>query len=263
VIKVHTAEQQGPIERSYELQTNDPRHPVIKVTLAATVKALPGYVKRITTADVGRGEVIGAFQVWPTARPSITVEAGERLTIALRIRSIATGAPDASTLKLAPDAPDTWKLRREPKGGDYWLDIPTEASSGSGTRAATLVVDPGDGRTREMRVRVTVNVLAENLVVTPKAIDFGEISLAKARTSLQRVGIRKLVGTFHIKALSSSLPFLKLEQTTMVENTNYLVRVTIDPANPLKPGTYDGVLLIETDGGNRIEVSIKVKLVAQ
>ena len=260
MIKVHTAEQQGPIERSYELQTNDPRHPIIKVTLAATVKPLPDYVKRITTADVGRGEVIGAFQVWPTARPSITVEAGERLTLALRIRAIA---PDASTLKLAPDAPDTWKLRREPKSGDYWLDIPTEASSGSGTRAATLVVDPGDGRTREMRVRLTVNVLAENLIVTPKAIDFGEVSLAKARTSFQRVGIRKIVGTFHIKALSASLPFLKLEQTTMVENTNYLIRITIDPAKPLKPGTYDGALVIETDAGNRIEVPIKVKLVDQ
>lgn len=260
MIRVHTADQQGPIERSYELQTNDPRHPVIKVTLAATVKAVPDYVKRIATADVGRGEVIGAFQVWPTARPSITVEAGERLTIALRIRAIA---PDASTLKLAPDAPDTWKLRREPKTGDYWLDIPTEAASGSGTRTATLVVDPGNGRTREMRVRLTVNVLAENLIVTPKAIDFGEVSLAKTRTSFQRVGIRKIVGTFHVKALSSSLPFLKLEQTTIIENTNYLVRITIDPAKPLKPGTYDGVLLIETDGGNRIEVPIKVKLVDQ
>lgn len=260
---MHTADQQGPIERSYDLQTNDPRHPVIKVTLAATVKAVPDYVKRIATADVGHGEVIGAFQVWPTARPSITVEAAEQLTIALRIRSIATGAPDASTLKLAPDAPGTWKLRREPKSGDYWLDIPADAASGAGTRTATLVVDPGNGRTREMRVRLTVNVLAENLIVTPKAIDFGEVSIVKARTSFQRVGIRKLIGTLHIKALSSSLPFLKLEQTTMVENSNYLVRVTIDPAKPLKAGTYDGVLIIETDGGIRIEVPIKVKLVDQ
>src|SRR5207244_10386917 len=100
-------------------------------------------------------------------------------------------------------------------------------------------------------------------VVTPKAIDFGEVTLANARTSFQRLGIRKIVGTFHIRALSSSLPFFKIDQTTMVENTNYLVRVTIDPAKPLRSGTYDGVLLIETDGGNRIEVPIKLKLVDQ
>src|SRR5258707_804882 len=152
---MHTAEQQGPIERSYEVKTNDPRHPVIKVTLAATVKALPDYVKRIATADVGHGEVIGAFQVWPTARPLITVEANERLTMALRIRAIAQ---DPSTLKLAPDAPDTWKLRREPKTGDYWMDIQIDGSNSSGSRTATLVVDPGNGHTRQMPVRLTVNV---------------------------------------------------------------------------------------------------------
>ena len=255
---MHTAEQQGPVERSYEVKTNDPRHPVIKVTLAATVKALPDYVKRIATADLGHGEVIGAFQVWPTARPVISVEAGERLTMSLRIRATAQ---NASTLKLAADAPETWKLRREPKTGDYWMDMQIDASNGSGARTSTVVVDSGDGRTREMRIRLTVNVLAENLIVTPKALDFGEVSLAKARTSVQRVGIRKLVGTFHIKAVSSSLPFLKLEQTTLIENTNYLVRLTIDPARPVKSGTYDGVLLIETDGGNRVEVPVKIKLV--
>jgi hypothetical protein len=47
----------------------------------------------------------------------------------------------------------------------------------------------------------------------------------------------------------------------MVENTNYLVRVTFDPAKALKPGTYDGMLVIETEGSNRIEVPIKLKLV--
>jgi hypothetical protein len=250
----------GPIERSYELQTNDPRHPVIKVTLAATVKTVPDYVKRIGTADIGHGEVIGAFQVWPTARPSITVDAGERLTVALRVRAVAQFA---GTLKLAPDAPDAWKLRRDPKTGDYWMDMQIDASNDAGTHTAMLLVDAGDGRTREMRIRLTVNVLAENLIVTPKALDFGEVTLAHAPTSLQRVGIRKLIGTFHIKALSSSLPFLKIEQTTMVENSNYLVRLTIDQAKPLKPGTYDGALVIETDGGNRIEVPIKIKLVDQ
>lgn len=255
---MHTAEQQGPVERSYEVKTNDPKQPVIKVTLAATVKSLPDYVKRITTADVGHGEKIGAFQVWPTARPLISVEAGERLTMALRIRGIGQ---QGGTLKLAPDAPDTWKLRREPKTGDYWMDMQIDAAAGSGARTAMLVADAGDGRPREIRVRLTVNVLAENLIVTPKALDFGEVSIAKARNSFQRVGIRKLVGTFHIKALSSSLTFLKLEQTTILENTNYLVRLTIDPAKPLKAGAYDGALLIETDGGNRLEVPIKIKLV--
>lgn len=228
------------------------------MTLAATVKPVPAYVKRIATADVGHGEMIGAFQVWPTARPSVTLEAGERLAISLRIRA---SGPESGTLKLAADTPETWKLRRESKSGDYWLDIPVDSANGAGTRTVTIDVDAGGGRSREMRIRLTTNVLAENLTVTPKTIDFGVVTLAGARKAIQRVGIRKIIGTFHIKALSSSLPFLKLEQATMIENSNYLIRISIDPTKPVKAGSYDGVLLIETDGTNRIEVPITIKLV--
>lgn len=257
---MHTADLSGPIDHTYELQTNDPRHPIIKASIAAVVKPIPAFVKRIATADIGHGEVLEGFQVWPTARPSVAVEAGERLTIPLRIRALAE---NSGTLKLAADAPETWKLRRDPKSGDYWLDIPIDASGGSGTHTATINVDVGGGRSREMRVRLTTNVLAENLIVTPKAIDFGEVTLASARASIKRVGVRKIVGTFHIKAASTSLPFLKIEQVTMVENSNYLLRISIDPAKPVKAGSYEGMLLIETDAGNRMEVPIKLKLVDQ
>jgi hypothetical protein len=230
------------------------------VTASAIVKPVPAYVKRIATADVARGEVIGGLQIWPTARPSVTLEAGERLTIPLRIRAVAA---DAGTPKLTADAPETWKLRRDTKSSDYWLDIPIDAAAGSGSRKATINVDAGQGRSLEMHVRLMVNVLAENLVVTPKSIDFGEVTLANARSSMKRVGVRKIVGTFHVKSVSSTLPFLKLEQITIIENSNYLLRITIDPAKPLKPGDYDGVLQIETDGGNRLEVPVKIKLADQ
>jgi hypothetical protein len=224
----------------------------------ATVRPLPGYIKRISTAAVGRGETNGAFQIWPTARPVLTLEPGEGLNIALRIRALAQ---DAGSLKLAPGAPGSWKLRREANGGDYWLDIPIEPSSASSSRVVPLVVEQSDGRTREIRVQLTVNVPAENLVVTPKEIDFGEVSLENAKITLKRVGVRKLVGSFHIKAISSTLPFVKLEQATMVEGSNYLIRLTIDPTKPLKPGAYDGVMVIETDEGHRLEVPLKLKLV--
>ncbi|MEK6320194.1 MAG: hypothetical protein AABN33_00780 [Acidobacteriota bacterium] len=222
----------------------------------ANVKPLPGYVKRITTADVGRGEVNGAFQIWPTARPVITVEPGERVAIALRIKALA---PDAGSLKLAPGAPDTWKLRRE-ANGDYWLDIPIDPASESSSRVVPLVVEQSDGRSREIRVRLMVNVPAENLIVTPKELDFGEVALASVKGTLRRVGVRKIVGSLRIKALNSTLPFLKLEQATMVEGSNYLIRITIDPTRPLKAGAYNGVVVIETDE-RRVEVPVKLKLV--
>ncbi len=226
--------------------------------MLANVRPLPGYVKRISTAAVGRGETNGAFHIWPTARPVVTLEPGEGLAITLRMRALAQ---DAGSLKLGPGAPDSWKLRREADGGTYWLDIPIEPSSGSSSRVVALIVELSNGRSREIRVQLTVNVPAENLVVTPKEIDFGEVTLENAKGALKRAGVRKLVGSLHIKALSSTLPFVKLEQATMVEGSNYLIKITIDPTKPLKPGAYDGVMVIETDDGHRVEVPMKLKLV--
>lgn len=227
------------------------------MTIVANVKPLPAYVKRITTADVARGETDGGFQIWPTARPAISIEPGERLAISLRIRALA---PDAGSLKLGPGAPESWKLRREATG-DYWLDIAMEAASASGSRIVPLVVDLGDNRSREIRIQLMVTVPAENLVVTPRELDFGELTLASIRGAVQRIGVRKIVGSFHIKALSSTLPFLKFQQATMVDGSNYLIRITIDSTKPVKPGAYSGVMRIETDEGHRLEVSVKLKLV--
>lgn len=259
-MKVHTKDQRGALEQSYELETNDPRHPLIKVSVVANVKPVPDYVKRISTADVERGEVLGAFQFWPTARLVITLEPGERFAITLRIRSLA---PDAGGLKLPPNAPESWKIRRDANGSDYWLDITIEPANASSLRTVPLVVELSDGRTREIRVQLMINVPAENLVVTPRELDFGELTLVSAKDVVKRVGVRKLVGSFHIKAVSSTLPYLKLEQATMVEGSNYLIRATIDPTRHLKAGAYNGVLLIETDDGNRLEVPVKIKLVAR
>jgi hypothetical protein len=257
LVKVHTTDQLGPIESTYELQTNDPRLPIIKVTVVANVKPLPAYVKRITTADVSRGEKNEAFHIWPTSRPTITVEAGERLTISLRLRALA---PDAGTLKLGPGAAGSWKLRSE-TAGDYWLDLPIDGAAGSITQTIPVVVDLGGNRSREIRVQLAVTVPAENLVATPRELDFGEVTLTSARTATQRLGIRKLVGSFQIKALSSTLPFLKLTPATMVEGSNYLIRITIDQTKPLKAGAYSGIVVLETDAGRKIEVPIKLNLI--
>jgi hypothetical protein len=106
-----------------------------------------------------------------------------------------------------------------------------------------------------------VNVPAENLIVMPRELDFGEVALENLRLTMKRIGVRKIVGSLHIKALTTTLPFLKLEQATMVEGSNYLVRISIDQTKPLKAGAYQGTVVIETDEGHRVEVPVKLKLV--
>ncbi|HKA16777.1 MAG TPA: hypothetical protein VKN18_00540 [Blastocatellia bacterium] len=255
LVRLHTADHTGPLEASYELQTNDPKHPIIKVSIIANVKPLPAYVKRIRTADVAHGEPVGAFHVWPTARPAITVEPGEKASIALRIRALT---PDAGTLKLSPDAPGSWKLRRE-ANGDYWLDIGLEGAA-SASRAAQLIVE-GSPSPQQIRIQLMVAVPAENLTVTPKELDFGEQNLTSLGSAIQRFGIRKQVGSFHIKNLSSTLSFLKFQQSTMVEGSNYLIRITVDATKPIKAGAFEGMVIVETDDGNKVELPVKIKFV--
>jgi hypothetical protein len=242
---------------SYELQTNDPRHPAIKVTIVANVKPLPAYVKRITTADIAHGEKDGPFHIWPTSRPAITAEPGERLIIPLRLRPIAQ---QSVALKPGPDVPDSWKLRRE-AGGDYWLDIPIDTTGGSGTHVARLIVDQGENRSSEIRVQLILNIPNENIVVTPRELHFGEVALSGLSGATQRFGIRKLVGSFRIKTLSSTLPFLKLEPTTMVDGSNYRIKITVDPSKAPKAGDYSGTVVVETDEGRKIEVPVKMRVV--
>jgi hypothetical protein len=232
----------------------------VKLTITANIKPLPPFVARISNADIAHGEKVGAFNVWPTARPVVTVEGGERLTVTLRIKPTEAAS---GTLKLA-GASETYKLRREANGDGYLLDITVEPSNDSASRVLPIALEIGDGASGQLALQMTVNVQAENLTATPRQLDFGEVSLASLRDGLMgggRFGIRKAVGTFHIKSLTSTLNFLKLEPRTIIEGSNYVIRVSFDPTKLPKAAAYTGVVKIETDDPLTPRVEIPVKMV--
>lgn len=247
----------GPLERSYELQTNDPQHRVIKVTVTATVKPLPAFAKRISNADIQHGDMVGAFVVWPTARPIIALEKGERLPISLRIRP---AAPKRSPPLAA--ASDSFKLARETNGEGYVLELTVEPPADAPSRVLPLIVKVEGGE--ELKLQVTMNAQAESLIITPQQVDFGEVSLAKLQSGasvMSRLGIRKPVGAFQIKSLKSSLEFLQTESLTIVDGSNYLIRIRFDPAKLPKAATYIGTLRIETTDAARPQLEVPIKVV--
>jgi hypothetical protein len=245
------------VENHYEVYTNDPRSRVIKLELVAAVKPLPGFVKGITTANIGYGDKAGSFNVWPAAQPVITVERGKAAAISLRLKP--EGMRDA-TLRLPAGSPDMFKLRREATGA-YWLDIAVAPINEPGAHAFPLKLDSSDGSS--VTVKLTVNVPAENLIVTPLEVDMGELAISNARLGIAksaRVGIRKVVGALQIRSLSTTLAFLKLEQQTMVEGSSYLIRIRVDRDNVPKAGAYSGTVRIETGDSRMIEIPIKLVL---
>lgn len=239
------------------MQTNDPRRPLLKVTVKANLKPLPDTIKRIQSAGLERGEQVGNFIVWPTARPVITIDRGEPSLVAVRIRPVDTAS---GSLKLARESAD-YQFKREANGTGYWLEIRVPPTNETAARTITVPLETGDGATGELAVQLTINVAAESLIIAPRQIDFGNVGRQSGATVAGRVSLRKAVGAFHLKSLSASLDFLKLESQTMVDGSNYLIRVLIDLPKLPKAGTYSGVLRIETDDRNTPRVEVPVKLV--
>jgi hypothetical protein len=219
---------------------------------------VPDYVKRIGGANVSAGGSSGSLLVWPTAHPTVAVQPNEKLSISLRLRR-----PDGTPVEIRPaaDAPSFCRLRREGQGTGYWLDVEVPSSQ-SGTYSIPL--DITGEPVEKVRLALDVRMIADNLVATPKEIDLGTVSSKMTEGSpprQARIGIRSLVGTFRIKALSSSLPFVKLEARTVIEGTNYLIRVTVDPKLlPARPGPYSGAAMIDTDDGRRVQVPLKISV---
>jgi hypothetical protein len=185
------------------------------------------------------------------------VQPNEKLSIALRLRR-QDGAP--VEIRPAADAPSFCRLRREAQGNGYWLDIEVPSSQ-SGSYAIPL--DITGEPVEKVRLALEVKVITDNLVATPKEIDLGTVSskTTDGPSRQARIGIRSLVGAFRIKALSSSLPFVKLEAQTVIEGTNYLIRVTVDPKLlPARPGPYSGAAVVETEDGRRVEVPLKISV---
>jgi hypothetical protein len=199
--------------------------------------------------------------VWPTARPAISVDRGERFSFGLRLRS---AQPEARELQLLTQGTDgvAYKLRRETNGTGFWLDIDAGPFGEGGTKSATIELSAGTGAP-PLIIHLSLTVFTENIVATPSSLDLGELLLSNLQERSRlvgRLGLRKQAGLFHLTALSSSLGFIKVEQQTIVNGSNYLIRLTIDPALLPKPGSYSGVVRIETDDASRPRVEVPIKV---
>jgi hypothetical protein len=239
------------------LQTNDPKHRLIQVTVTATIKPLPAFVKRISNADIQHGDKVGRFIIWPTARPIIALEKGEQLPISLRIR------PDVPSqgVKLAAVS-DAVKLTRESNGDGYVLDMTVESPADAPSRVLPLVINvEGD---QALTLQVTAKTQSEGVVTSSRQVDFGDVPLASLQSGaapMSRLGVRKPVGTFEIKAVTASLDFLRVEAQTIIPGSNYVIYIRFDKAKLPKPATYIGTLHIETTDAAQPQLDVPVKVV--
>lgn len=231
--------------------------------MKADIKPLPGFVKLIETAAIARGDQIGPFKVWPSARPTLSLEPGVSTSIAIRIR---LDAAESGELKLVSDASDgaSYSLRRE--GSDYWLNIAIKPSKEASSETTKIILKTTSTIPQSLTIHLTTRTPEENVTVTPRSVALGDVALSSLKTGsarITRIGVRKVVGSFRVRSVSSTLEFLKLESQTIVDGSNYLIRVSIDPQKIPPAGQYAGVIRIETDdaGTPRMEVPVTLTLV--
>jgi hypothetical protein len=226
-------------------------------TVTATIKPVPTFVKRIQNASIIQSEKAGAFTAWPAAQPIITLERGERLPISLRIRPL-----DLNQKVQLSSPSETYTVTKETNGSGYMVNTTVEAPAEGLSRVIPLVVKVAGGE--DLKLQVTVNVPAESLTLTPRQLDFGEVPLGKLAggdSVTKRLGIRKQVGTFGIKSLTSTLEFLQVDSQTIIDGSNYLIRVRFDSTKKPKAATYTGTLRIETTDTSQPVVEVPIKLV--
>ena len=157
-----------------------------------------------------------------------------------------------------------YKLRRETKGTGYWLDVEAGPFDQPGPHSLTIELRTVSDPSPAVKVQLTLNVLVENIIATPTSLEIGELLISSLRAqarSIGRLGVRKLTGAFRITGISSSLQFIKLEQQTIVEGSNYLIRLTSDPSLVPKPGAYKGVVRIETDDSQKPRIEMPISLI--
>ncbi len=225
--------------------------------------ALPDFVKRIANANTQFGEPSGDFKIWPSAHPAITLERGKAFSFWLRIRP---AGEEARKLLLTSGAAGTVKYKLSDEGNGYKLSVDVDPMSEAGTRSVPILLKPEGADSEGLAIELSLNVLGESLVHTPDVVDLGKVSLSNLNTfspRLGRAGIRKLAGTFHPIKLESSLPFLRLSLQTVVEGSNYVVKIEWNPESHPVAGRYNGVLRVDTDDPQnpRVEIPCKVTIV--
>jgi hypothetical protein len=236
--------------------------------------------------DLANGEHAGDLRVWPAAYPRIYVERGEALSFSLRawradpgstpisattehpgvIVPMGRPAPVANAEATPPGAVTT-KVRPEASGRGYWIDVKVGPIDKTGVFGGKLEIPPEAGdlaQAAQGMLGVTLVVVDSSIVINPAVVNLGTVSISSpggGPIQIGRLNIRKVFGSFKIGSVTSSLPWLSFEVTTMVSDKNYLIRLRANAGSGLKPGPVDSSIMIATDDPKHLAIEVPFKAV--
>ena len=162
--------------------------------------------------------------------------------------------------------------RIEHRGEHFVAELPTPASGNVHNVVLTIPSNTPPGRYLEALeihtddptrspLMIGVNILVkENLYTFPQILDFKTMHGSQiAGQVTQSLLVKKREGQFEINRVTSTIPFLTIQQEPDGKSATFRIDVSID-STQLAPGTTSGVLRIETDDGEFPEVLVPVRI---
>jgi len=121
-------------------------------------------------------------------------------------------------------------------------------------------------RSEQGTIKIPVNILVrENLYTFPEIVDFGTVTINKHdETSsapdvfTQTLLIKKRKGSFEIKNIESSLPFLRIRQEPAGKSATFRLDIRLKRSE-LQTGRFSGSLRIMTDDVDFPEIVVPVR----
>ncbi len=221
---------------------NDPTQPRIPLVLTGVVKAPIDLIPM--------GAVFAA--VWKGERAEQSVTIVNNLPKPLHVRGLETEGQHF-TARLVTQKPDeVYKVL---------VTVPPDVPPGRYTGAVYVNTDSA----RFSRIRLGVNIFVKTEIYTfPSAVAFGTVNLAQleadpslAASLIEEFLVKKHIGKFTIKSISSDVPGLEFTQTPKGESNTFRVDVALSTA-PLRPGSFAGNIRVRTDDAAFPELTVPV-----
>lgn len=241
--KVNTAGFSGPIHKTVNVSTNDPKMASFQLAIKATVKA-------IVDVQPSENQQLGLVYQGEAQERTFTITATD-------------GTPFEVKSVQADDATLKWDLKMadDKKSATLKVEVPADHAPGPLNGRFLLATTHPNAESLSLNLFGTIR---PPLTVYPPQVTYSGLNASYVNDHPDDINLNKTVTVAYekgpeleIKKVTSSLKNLTAEVTTITPNQRYSIKLKLNP--PLKVGDFDGKVHIETSKGP-LEVPVRGKV---
>jgi hypothetical protein len=239
----HTEGYTGEVSKVASVSTNDPKNQNFTLILRARFKSdAPAAAPAVAPLN---------------PNPVFTVEPGERWTTSALAGSTSSNTfylynPQSKPIHLKSIVPGGSEFTATSEtlqdGKRYQLNVTSNPALKPGHYVQTLKALTDSPAQPVISIEVDLTVYPR-VFASPTSIIMPTLPVASdfAAINWPMIYVRKVRETgLKIKSYASTLPFLKLQMSTEVDNQVYAIKLTVD-SSKIKPGDFKGKVRIETN----------------